>query len=94
MTAAACIAVYLAVISMFSIYITAHDKHAAQRGAWRVKERTLLLVSALGGSIAMLATMRVIRHKTKHIKFMYGIPAIILIQIALTGLYIWRISKL
>jgi len=48
----------------------------------RTRESTLLLLSALGGSVAMLATMLIIRHKTKHVKFMLGIPLIILLQAA------------
>ncbi len=48
----------------------------------RVPEKTLLIISALGGSIAMLITMRAIRHKTQHAKFMVGIPVIILLQCA------------
>ena len=46
-------------------------------------EKTLLIIAALGGSIAMLITMRTIRHKTQHMKFMVGIPAIIVLQCAL-----------
>lgn len=49
----------------------------------RVPEKTLLIIAALGGSIAMLVTMRTIRHKTQHMKFMIGIPAIIVAQCAL-----------
>lgn len=49
----------------------------------RVPEKTLLIISALGGSIAMLITMRAIRHKTQHMKFMIGIPAIIVAQCVL-----------
>ena len=49
----------------------------------RVPEKTLLIIAALGGSIAMLITMRTIRHKTQHMKFMVGIPAIIVLQCAL-----------
>ena len=48
----------------------------------RTRESTLLLLSALGGSVAMLATMLIIRHKTKHVKFMLGIPLMILLQAA------------
>ena len=93
MTYAGYIIIYLAVISLISVYLTVYDKQAARRGSWRVKEWTLLLFSALGGSIAMLATMRYIRHKTKHSKFMVGIPAIIIVQIALVSIYVWRIAK-
>ncbi len=54
----------------------------------RVPERVLLLVCAFGGSAAMLAAMRVIRHKTKHAKFMVGIPVMIAAQIAF-GVVTW-----
>ncbi|MDR0286964.1 MAG: DUF1294 domain-containing protein [Clostridiales bacterium] len=80
--------IYLAGISIVAVILTLHDKHAAKRGKWRIKENTLLFVSLLGGSIAMLITMHLIRHKTKHVKFMVGIPVIIVLQVA-AGLYIW-----
>lgn len=83
--------IYLGIISLIAIIITLHDKHAAKKRNWRVKERTLLVVSILGGSVAMLLTMLAVRHKTKHAKFMVGIPFIIILQIA-TALTVvrWR----
>ena len=48
----------------------------------RVPEASLLIISALGGSLAMLLTMLLVRHKTKKAKFMVGIPAILVLQIA------------
>ena len=60
------------------------------RGGWRVRESTLLIVSALGGSIAMLLTMLLIRHKTRKPKFMLGIPLIIILQIA-AAVLVWRL---
>ena len=83
------ISVYLASVSIFAIVLTLYDKRAAGKDGWRVKERTLLLVSAIGGSVAMYATMRITRHKTKHLKFMVGIPLIILAQIAAAVLLRW-----
>jgi len=74
--------IYLAAASLIAIVLTMHDKRAARRSARRIKERTLLLIALLGGSAFMLATMWLIRHKTRHRKFMLGIPAIILLQIA------------
>jgi len=74
------ILVYLAGISLVSVIVTIADKQKARKGAWRVPEATLLLLSALGGSVAMYLTMHLIRHKTKHIKFMLGIPLIIAFQ--------------
>jgi len=74
--------IYLAVVSVISIIITIADKIKAKRHAWRIPEAVLLGWSAIGGSVAMLITMLLIRHKTKHAKFMVGIPLIILLQIA------------
>jgi len=84
------IAIYFAAISLLAVILTVHDKHAARRHKWRVRESTLLLVAALGGSVAMLLTMHVIRHKTKHAKFMVGIPIIIALQIT-AAILVWRL---
>ncbi len=73
---------YFALISIIAVIVTVADKAKAKMGAWRVKEATLLLLSAIGGSVAMFITMQVIRHKTKHPKFMIGIPLIIAAQVA------------
>ena len=74
---------YLLIISIISVCVTVYDKWAAKkRPKERTRESTLLLLSALGGSVAMLLTMYSIRHKTKHMKFMIGIPLIIAVQIA------------
>ena len=80
----ACIA-YLIVISIISMIICIYDKVISKKNdvKLRIPEKVLLLFSALGGSVAMLITMFVIRHKTKHVKFMLGIPLIIILQIAL-----------
>lgn len=72
---------YIVAISIISIIVCCYDKIAAKHMTkHRTRESTLLLLSALGGSVAMLATMLIIRHKTKHVKFMLGIPLIILLQ--------------
>ena len=74
---------YLVIISVIAVVITLYDKAIAGSGKRRIPENTLLLISALGGSVAMLITMYLIRHKTKHAKFMIGIPVIIVLQMAL-----------
>lgn len=75
--------IYLAIISALSLIVTVYDKIAAKKlPRHRTREATLLIMSALGGSVAMLLTMLAIRHKTKHVKFMLGIPVIILLQLA------------
>ena len=81
--------IYLVAVSVISIIVCVYDKIAAKRFTkHRTREATLLLLCALGGSVAMLATMLIIRHKTKHIKFMLGIPLIIILQAAaVVGVY-------
>ena len=75
---------YLAVISIISVVVCIYDKFAAKHNPrHRTREATLLLLSALGGSVAMFITMQMIRHKTKHVKFMLGIPLIIIAQVAI-----------
>lgn len=70
-------------MSVMAIIITAYDKIAAKKWQqYRISEATLLAISALGGSVAMLLTMLIIRHKTLHKKFMIGIPLIMALQIS------------
>ena len=79
------LAVYIAIISVCSIVACFYDKKISKLGRvkLRIPEKTLFVWSALGGSLAMLATMLLIRHKTKHPSFMIGIPVIMILQIAL-----------
>jgi len=86
------IGIYLAAINLIAAGLVLHDKRAARSDSWRVKERTLLFVSAIGGSVFMLAVMRIIRHKTKKAKFMVTIPVIIVLQIAAVLFAWWRLN--
>ena len=80
---------YIAVISLLTIAVTVYDKIAAKkRPRHRVPENTLLLLAVLGGGPAEYLTMQLIRHKTKHKKFMVGLPVIILLEAAAVGL-VW-----
>lgn len=72
---------YLILISLISIVVTVIDKINAIRSERRVSERALFILSVLGGSIAMYITMLIIRHKTRKLKFMLGIPLVILLQL-------------
>ena len=72
---------YIALISIVAIIVTIKDKICAKMDKRRTPEKKLLLISALGGSAAMLLTMFLVRHKTKHAKFMIGIPLILTAQI-------------
>ena len=84
--------IYFAAISLVALFVTVYDKWAAKkRPKHRTPERTLLIISALGGSVFMYLTMKVIRHKTQHKKFMIGIPVIIFLQLAaIAALLLWK----
>lgn len=74
---------YLAAVNLVTFTVYGVDKAKARRGAWRVPEKTLFLLPLLGGSVGALMGMLVFRHKTKHWYFVWGIPLILLAQIAL-----------
>ncbi len=86
------VCIYLLCISLVSVIVTCADKRAARLHRWRVPERTLLILSALGGGVAMYVTMHLIRHKTQKKKFMWGIPAILILEAAAAVAlwYFWR----
>lgn len=75
--------VYFVVISVVAIIMTIADKLKAKRDAWRIPEATLMTVGLFGGAIAMYVTMKTIRHKTKHKKFMIGLPLEIALHAAI-----------
>ncbi len=79
---------YILLISIVSVIVCIYDKKVSKKNRveLRTPEKTLMLLSALGGSVAMFITMQLIRHKTKHFKFMVGIPVIIIVQAAIVYL--------
>lgn len=78
--------VWLVFISTAAVIITIWDKTAARQKKRRISENTLMLVGLFGGAAAMLITMKKIRHKTLHKKFMIGLPLEILLQLLIFGL--------
>jgi len=89
-TPAGALAVWLIAINLVTFAVYGADKRRARRGAWRVPEKTLFLLPLLGGSVGALLGMRVFRHKTKHWYFVWGVPAILLAQIALAVWLLYR----
>ena len=77
---------YLLLINAIAFLLMLVDKRKARKNLWRIPESTLFLSAALGGSIGALAGMYAFRHKTKHLKFILGMPAILAVQL---GLVIW-----
>lgn len=76
---------YLIGITAFAVLLTILDKLAAKRRGQRVPETALFVTALLGGSGGMYLAMLFIRHKTKHKRFMLGLPAILLAQSVLYG---------
>lgn len=74
---------YLLSVNAMAFIIYGIDKLKARRSWWRIPESTLLMLAILGGSIGAWLGMRVWHHKTLHRKFRYGVPVILLLQIAL-----------
>ena len=77
------LAYYLLAINAVTFIIYGIDKYKAKNAKWRIPEATLLLMTVIGGSVGAWLGMKVWHHKTMHKKFKYGIPAILMIQIAL-----------
>lgn len=75
-------AAYLIITNIIAAAVTVYDKKAARKHKRRVPERTLLLTAAISGCVIMYVTMHIIRHKTKHPKFMLGIPVIFIAECA------------
>ena len=75
--------IYLAVINVVTFFVYGIDKWKAKRSQWRVSEATLLGLAVVGGSIGAWLGMKTWHHKTLHRKFRFGVPLILVAQIAL-----------
>ena len=82
--------IYLAVINVVTFFVYCIDKWKAKKSKWRISETALLGLSVLGGSSGAWLGMKVWHHKTLHKKFKYGVPAIIIIQLALIIYFVSR----
>lgn len=74
---------YLVGINLLTLLVYAIDKLKAKRHAWRIPEATLLGLALAGGSIGALVAIFLVRHKSHHLKFRYGVPLILAAQITL-----------
>ena len=79
--------IYLLAVNVMTFLLFGLDKHKAKRGKWRISEATLLTMAVIGGSIGAWGGMRFWHHKTLHKKFKFGIPSILILQLAL-GTYL------
>ncbi len=82
--------IYLAGINVATFFTYGLDKWKARQDRWRIRESALLLLAVLGGSVGAWLGMKVWHHKTLHKKFKYGVPAILILQIALVTFLLCR----
>lgn len=82
---------YVVVMNLVGVAIMGIDKSKAKKHQWRIPEKTLFLVSILGGSVGTWAGMYLFRHKTKHWYFVFGMPFILVVQI---GAVVWGLLQL
>ena len=74
---------YILIINLIGFLAMGIDKFKAQKNWWRIKEKTLFIIAAIGGSIGSIIGMYTFRHKTKHNSFVFGMPLILAIQIGI-----------
>ena len=82
--------VYALVINLVLFAVMGIDKHKARNGLWRIPEKTLFGLAIAGGSIGGILGMQVFRHKTKHLSFKLGFPAILIAQLAAFGFVVYQ----
>ncbi|OGO76491.1 MAG: hypothetical protein A2Y23_01900 [Clostridiales bacterium GWB2_37_7] len=85
---------YLIAINIVGFAIMGIDKRKAKRHSSRVSEKTLFTIALVGGSIGVKFGMELFRHKTKHKKFIFGIPAIIILQLAAAFFIVYKFFEL
>lgn len=81
--------VYLALANGIAFAMYGIDKRKAIKDQWRIPEKTLLLAALLGGSFGAFLGMQVFHHKTKHWKFLLGVPACMILHVGIGVLYWW-----
>ena len=77
------IVLYLAIVNLAGLIVMGIDKLRARKRAWRIPESTLFVIALIGGSLGTTIGMHLFHHKTRHWYFLFGMPAILVIQIAI-----------
>lgn len=81
--------IYIIAINIAAFFMFGSDKRKAENHQWRTPEKTLFLAAILGGSVGALFGMKHFRHKTKHLSFQIGIPAILIVQLMLLACMVY-----
>ena len=84
--------IYLASINILGFFAMGVDKERAQKKRWRIPEKTLFAIAILGGGLGTWLGMYMFRHKTKHDYFVKVISVVMMIQVALLFVFLWRME--
>ena len=84
------IVIYFIAINLFGLFIMWLDKRKAKKGSWRIPEKTLFIITGLGGGIGTTAGMYVFRHKTQKVQFVVGFPLITILEIITVIYFIFK----
>lgn len=84
--------IYLVAVNIIGIAMMGIDKRKSRRHEWRISEKSIFIVAAIGGGLGVLLGMSVFHHKTKHLKFTLGIPVLILCNIAMLGYLLQKLK--
>ncbi|MCB2298242.1 DUF1294 domain-containing protein [Clostridium tagluense] len=82
---------YILAINLYGIYVMYSDKNKSQKKRWRTPEKTLFTIAFAFGALGIFMGMQLFRHKTKHKKFVIGIPLILIVQVFIFTAYIYKI---
>ncbi|MBO5317318.1 MAG: DUF1294 domain-containing protein [Oscillospiraceae bacterium] len=83
---------YLLLINVFGFFLMLADKLKAKKNLWRIPEKVLMGIAAVGGSLGILMGMRLFRHKTLHPKFSIGVPLFLAIHVVCAILILTKTS--
>ena len=84
------IVIFFIIINLFGFFIMWLDKSRAKKGAWRIPEKTLFIITAIGGGIGTTVGMYVFRHKTQKVQFVIGFPLITILEIITVIYFIFK----
>lgn len=79
---------YIIFINIILFILMGVDKRKAKLNKWRISEKSLFLFSLLGGSIGGILGIYTFKHKTRHLKFTFGFPIILILQLIIIYLYL------
>ncbi|MGV8983078.1 DUF1294 domain-containing protein [Clostridium sp.] len=82
---------YIIAINLYGIFVMYSDKKKSQKGKWRTPENTIFTIAFAFGALGIFMGMRLFRHKTKHKKFVIGIPLILIVELFIFFTYIYKL---